>query len=691
VLLVAELNTGYGRLLPETFNKQLDIVLAKHLGICQQNLPKPLVKTYGYYRGIDRVQPAPQTTGNRSTAQQAGIAAPFGGFNPEDPRALIQRSQGLNQFDYIRRIVQDARGTLEDDGGQIVAVGVLGTDPYDKLLLLQALRGEFPHAVFFTTDLDARMLHPAELVWTRNLVLAASDGLSVTDLGVFQDITMNMSPAPMRDSYQVATFRAVYSAATGKVIPRVDDRDTTLFEIGRNGFVKLEPESAAFPAPNREKPSARASSVFVAGSLLAILILWAFRRPSQMARRSLKVLAATNYRRNPTWWNWTAPRLLPAIVCIGVIAVAASDNLEPDQITDGVSVWPFVMLHLLAASVGLSASIEILIKRRKVFEDAAVGFTSASALPSGRSQTARRMIARVLSGVTSPLPRLVLVRAGDAVGLSAEQRGQRRLAVHEFAAQLRWAISRRATAFAVAAIFLAMFVVFLTAVAVFPSPDTIRWARGDLARGFAEWSWFLAYLSLLALTAVCVDLARIVRHVIRVAQWLPECAVTPPDDLNEESLESHLESAILLRHRLIETVSEPCVRVFAWPLGILLIMVIGQSRVFDRFVFAPAGVIGLGLVAVVCLWSVATLQFAAGSARRTLLDELHNLEGSLTELPGTPQVDSRAAMLKWTREQIAQTQAIVFRPLWAGPLARSIMPALAALAIIAAQMYRGDR
>ena len=38
---------------------------------------------------------------------------------------------------------------------------MLGSDVYDKLLILQALRPAFPRAVFFTTDLNARLAYPA--------------------------------------------------------------------------------------------------------------------------------------------------------------------------------------------------------------------------------------------------------------------------------------------------------------------------------------------------------------------------------------------------------------------------------------------------------------------------------------------------------------------------------------------------
>ena len=76
-----------------------------------------------------------------------------------DPRAK-DRAEGQSQFDYLQppgrpassNWMRSSDATI-DDG--IEAVGVLGSDVYDKLLVLQALRPLLPNAWFFTTDLDA--------------------------------------------------------------------------------------------------------------------------------------------------------------------------------------------------------------------------------------------------------------------------------------------------------------------------------------------------------------------------------------------------------------------------------------------------------------------------------------------------------------------------------------------------------
>ena len=51
------------------------------------------------------------------------------------------------------------------------AVGIIGRDVHDKLVLAQALRAAFPDRVLFTNDLDARLLHPDVTGYTRNIIV----------------------------------------------------------------------------------------------------------------------------------------------------------------------------------------------------------------------------------------------------------------------------------------------------------------------------------------------------------------------------------------------------------------------------------------------------------------------------------------------------------------------------------------
>ena len=86
----------------------------------------------------------------------------------------------------------------------IRAIGILGSDPYDKLVILEALRHRFPEAVFFTTDLDARLWNAPSLRLTHNLVVASSfDPFHPRSAAGNKGITF---PA-FRDGGQVGLFR----------------------------------------------------------------------------------------------------------------------------------------------------------------------------------------------------------------------------------------------------------------------------------------------------------------------------------------------------------------------------------------------------------------------------------------------------------------------------------------------------
>jgi hypothetical protein len=88
---------------------------------------------------------------------------------------------------------------------------------------LQALRAEFPHALFFTTDLDARLLDPSANIWERNLIVASAFSIEADTLS-------------FRDSYQTALYRACRMALTnGADTPP----SPVLFEIGRTCAVRL--------------------------------------------------------------------------------------------------------------------------------------------------------------------------------------------------------------------------------------------------------------------------------------------------------------------------------------------------------------------------------------------------------------------------------------------------------------------
>ena len=194
---------------------------------------KGTCRQYVYMRGLDGEIPAAKP----SKDEQPAAAV-------DGPRRELERAAGVNRYDYLRRLAQDIREDFSHTPQSVRAVGVLGSDLYDKLLILQALRSEFPDALFFTTDADARFLHPAESDWARGLVLASSHGLSLDQeqlarhfcIAPEQQVRRRNLP-PFRDSYQTSVYLAAQLAlarAFGSSGTCDPDRTTSALAVNRD-------------------------------------------------------------------------------------------------------------------------------------------------------------------------------------------------------------------------------------------------------------------------------------------------------------------------------------------------------------------------------------------------------------------------------------------------------------------------
>jgi hypothetical protein len=218
VAIISEEDTYYARALCSTFNP----------------IPRSNVHSYTYLRGIDGKLPL-----DEKNEKETKGAAESSDKNPRSSLQPTEGTEGLNQADDMRRLAEMLRNldTALRDGraGGLKAVGLLGSDVYDKLELLKALRPLFPEAVFFTNNLDARLAHPEEWNETHNLVVVSARGLSLKDPD--QKV---QRVAPFRDSGQTALFEATLEAigqihAGDAAIPK----SPIVFEISRNGPKEL--------------------------------------------------------------------------------------------------------------------------------------------------------------------------------------------------------------------------------------------------------------------------------------------------------------------------------------------------------------------------------------------------------------------------------------------------------------------
>ena len=185
IVLIGEWDTFYARALPRAIEGEIqnlrsvsdgrDLSRTLQLMFSADVLPPAGVHRFNYFRGLDGAVP-----GEGSEVERAGETANDEG---EPKRQALEQPFGTDQQDTIGRLASSlgrfARQLQNEHGERIGAIGVLGSDVYDKQLVLQALRERFPRAMFFTTGLDARLTHQEQYEWCHNLIVASSHGLEL--------------------------------------------------------------------------------------------------------------------------------------------------------------------------------------------------------------------------------------------------------------------------------------------------------------------------------------------------------------------------------------------------------------------------------------------------------------------------------------------------------------------------------
>lgn len=292
-----------------------------------------------------------------------------------------ERPEGPSQLDYVRRLVARIEAESKDPAagqpggkevGKVRAIGILGRDPYDALLILQALREQFPNALFFATDLDARYFHEDEQKWTRNLIIASQFGLQL-------EPSLQQSIPPFRSSLQTSAFFAVMRAidrvgcqssekgrqffisSHGVEHAYATEIPPRLFEIGRHGAVDL---SADIPR-NGDKSihltrvdladdqrslnlPPRIGSLWIVGLLLGFLVLWGYGRLWNW----LTAWNEPDSTKQPFLWIlrrvWVFIPVILALWFWCQIAHFSYAEEEPFSWSDGVSIWPTEGLRLFA-------------------------------------------------------------------------------------------------------------------------------------------------------------------------------------------------------------------------------------------------------------------------------------------------------------------------------------------------------
>jgi hypothetical protein len=390
VVLISEQDSLYAWHINETFAEEItrhflgcDTAPEKFNDHCTEEYQKGYAKMYmhpyRYFRGLDGEQ-SRKTPG--AARQETG-----GGQETPAVAEALEDANGDSQFDYIRRLLErleKLRLKLESEHGDIAAIGVLGGDVYDKLLVLEAIQDTFPQAIIFTNELDARLLHPDQNKWARNLIVASRFGLELTE-GLQQQIP------PFRDSVQTAYFwttqmllagtQATLSPEAGCLSQYKDNPETinqfyvghpVLHEIGRTKLFHLheakDSQQQQHGAPKQEcyrshqKPLL-STGKYQAFKYLAFLVLGAigvsfarqfFFQQLRAARHFVIKTRIVNLQR-----RWTLSLLLFGLAAGEALRLAYPDLDEPFAWLEGVSMWPSEIIKYCAVILAVYFMLEV--------------------------------------------------------------------------------------------------------------------------------------------------------------------------------------------------------------------------------------------------------------------------------------------------------------------------------------------
>jgi hypothetical protein len=202
------------------------------------------VESFDYLRGLDGGMSPESTASSHQAGTPAQQLLETLGKTVFAPGASTAVGFDQRQVDYLERMADRLLKHQRENKAyhqRVQAIGIVGSDVYDKLMVLQILKKRFPSALFFTTDLDAIYLHPGLRGVTQNLLIGSSYSLESFAL---DGKSRCFRQAQMRDCYQVAFIDCLRQVISGiKPVPPV----VKVYEVGRQAFhptdTTLYPES----------------------------------------------------------------------------------------------------------------------------------------------------------------------------------------------------------------------------------------------------------------------------------------------------------------------------------------------------------------------------------------------------------------------------------------------------------------
>ena len=683
VVILSEWDTPYGRSLSTTFAAEASRQSAND--IIEHPEKRPLwVHSYHYLRGIDGQLPGDLS---KDTQRDQGQKTPLG-----QETAAIEATEGLNQSDYLRRLARQLKDDnarwQREDGSGIRAVGLLGSDTYDKLMILRALRPQFPDAVFFTNNYDAHFERRDDWDDAHNLVIVSPFGSTLPEIYVQQHI------APFRDNNQTSMYVGTL-VATGRMKEEEADClswQPRILEIGRHGDYDLSPpwylwrpSDSKFVLEKNYKKDEKTKTwfrdwLFGPGVIwkliiiaLAILAMAAWISVS-IARRTLpgggtglerlkRGLVSTTF-----WLVCGGPLIVFSVAMLAQYngADSAQYNLgspvagdyltrldeiaavaeEPLAFFSGISIWPTEMLRLIAFMLAIFFMFK-------------AGFDL-------------RANAKKIEGEFSlaPLP-LTPFRWRD-LGIGFEHWQMKEPArTSRFSAEEAWHAylcrNKFWPRFIRIGILFALYSIFaLTILRLFPQP--LSPARGEIAFSIDKFVFYLAGVGLLLLSFYVVDAIQLNSNFIRmfareVTKWsravIDWSQRSPP--LTEKELSAYEEIFFVAQR------TQAVAPLIWYPLLVLTLLVVARASLFDNWTWPASLVLIFAITAAWALGSAILLRRAAEQLRETALNDLRRFR-----LMGH-EVDAKRQTFDELIAEIRDLKTGAFAPLTDQPFIRAVL------------------
>jgi hypothetical protein len=548
------------------------------------------LEIYSYLRALDG-RPDEQRnpeTGEDSKSQES-IASVL------QRRAISETSFGTSQFDYLRRTALDLKAKRNQSGGNVVAVGILGSDIYDKMLVLQAVRPALPWAVFFTTDLDALYLEREMEPFTRGLIVASADDLDVNDSDDAAPTPWKLPP--MRDSYQTVLVKEVRNIlrSTGKEGQCASKQSASarIFEIAAGKRVDLTGTRKISCSLWWLAQGWFNLLIFLPALGNAFLIVWS------VTTRDLENSPPGAMKK---WAQWVIRgELTLATLFLSYVLwklIAKSDVLWGEPVSLGISIWPSVMIRLLAFAVAIvllclaSHSFVVYgLSQQKDLKEALAGKIQFQYRPNKGGRL------NAWFGLAALISRLFRYRRNKVGGPNRQSFD------HFFEVLFAWS-TLRCRIVTISILYL-LFSFFL----FMHWPPTVP-ARGAPAFLIEKIVLALGVALYIIHLVFCLDLHMCALSLLRAvrAHFQSE---------HEETVGNSIDIDKMLAS--ISTLTMVIGKTLLYPLTVLILIILSRLDIFDNWVMTPSLVITFALGAIVLIGASLHLWLEGAKLRRAVL------------------------------------------------------------------------